>query len=149
MAAPELESMRTVLRQRKQRQDETPDNRSLQPSDYNGFKNRRRPKWFAVLVIKMSIRHRNLHWLLEAKVAIGPPRCGRANRRNLLLRIPRREGRRHIPPGPPPLAPLTRSLGPRGELFIKEAAMLGPEHQPRRSLRQPVLVVSSPPLYSI
>ena len=59
--------MRTVLRQRKQCQDEAPDNRNLQPSDYKGLEEGRDlPKWFVMLVVKMLNRH------LEPPFAIRP-----------------------------------------------------------------------------
>jgi len=68
-----------LLGQRRQRQDETPDNRSRQDNGPEGFKDRDCPEWFLVLVKKVLIRHRNLHsqssrrqWVLHRAFASSP-----------------------------------------------------------------------------
>src|SRR5207253_10013421 len=68
-----------LLGQRRQRQDETPDNCSRQRNGPEGFKDRDCPEWFLVLVKKVLIRHRNLHsqssrrqWVLHRAFASSP-----------------------------------------------------------------------------
>ena len=68
-----------LLGQRRQRQDETPDNRSRQRNGPEGFEDCDCPEWFLVLVKKVLIRHRNLHsqssrrqWVLHRAFASSP-----------------------------------------------------------------------------
>ena len=63
-----------LLGQRRQRQDETPDNRSRQRNGPEGFEDCDCPEWFLVLVKKVLIRHRNLHSQSKPSSVGAPPR---------------------------------------------------------------------------
>ena len=81
-----------LLGQRRQCQDETPDNCSRQRNGPEGFKDRDGPEWFVVLVNKVLIHHRNLHSqsapLKATVVRVKPSSVGAPPRLRLVAALP-------------------------------------------------------------